>query len=137
MEKIPIEIKTLKRHRNITRNQEHRIFPSINPQNPETFLTPSNTEHRGRPTLADGHRGCQQFLGERSSTPLLSTVPLDTCHHYTVGAHACYACPSFSPEEVGNLTAYRGQNGGMKQEAAEGSWKAKPFLEEQPLLCSR
>ena len=63
VEKIPIEIKTLKRHRNITRNQEHRIFPSINPQNPETFLTPSNTEHRGRPTLADGHRGCQQFLG--------------------------------------------------------------------------
>lgn len=35
------------------------------------------------------------------------------CLHYSAGSHStCYVFISFSPEEVGNPSAYRGQAGG-------------------------
>lgn len=35
------------------------------------------------------------------------------CLHYTAGSYStCYVFNSFSPEEIGNPSAYRGQSGG-------------------------
>lgn len=34
------------------------------------------------------------------------------CLHYAAGSHSTYVFISFSPEEVGNPSAYRGQAGG-------------------------